>query len=268
MKLLITTTFVVAIAAANVLAECGDADKKALKAFDHAWSVAGQNGDRNTLMTIYADDYVGFPNMESKMTAIENTMSTFEANKANPSAAAQTKYDNYMISCTPVSATIIHRNSTSSGDGTVTYSRSAHFLEKRGGKWQVVSNAGGSLTDSGVIWYLEQEWNDALMNKDKAWFENNFASDFTGVSGTSGQLMNKAQEIADSTSPGTMFDLVETTDVNVRVDGDAAIVTGVFHIKGKDAKGAAFDQRFRYTDVWIKRSGRWVVWASQGTPIK
>lgn len=252
----------------NAFAVCSEADKKALEALDRAWSAAGQNGDRAKLMAIYADDYVGFPAMENKMTAVNNTMATFEQNKANPSAVPQTDYGHYMINCSPVSATIVHRNATKLANGSTVYSRSVHVLEKRGGNWVVVSNAGGPLSDSQVIWYLEQDWNEAIWKKDRAWFEKNFASDFSSISGTSGQLMNKAEDIADTTGPGVTYDLVETTDVNVRVDGNTAIATGVFRTKGKDARGTAFDQRFRYTDVWIKRDGRWVAWSSQGTPLK
>jgi hypothetical protein len=45
-------------------------------------------------------------------------------------------------------------------------------------------------------------------------------------------------------------------------------VTGVNHARGKDEQGKAFDQRFRFTDTFIKRDGRWQVWATQGTVIQ
>ena len=61
--------------------------------------------------------------------------------------------------------------------------------------------------------------------------------------------------------------LAETYDMNVRVDGNVAIVTGVFRTKGKDDKGAAYDRTARFTDTWIKRDGRWQALASQGTMI-
>jgi len=268
MKSIIAVSFLIVWCTANVLAECSAADKKALEAFDRAWSVAGQTGDRAKLMAIYADDYAGFPGMENKTSAINNTMQTFEENKANPSAVPQTEYGHYIVNCSPVSATVTHRNATKLANGSTVYSRSIHMLEKRGGNWVVVSNAGGPLNDAGTLWYLEQDWNNAVWKKDKAWFESNFASDYSGVSGTTGKLANKAQEVADNTDPGMTYDFVETTDMNIRVDGNTAIVTGVFHVRGKDAKNAAFDQRFRYTDVWIKRDGRWLAWASQGTLIK
>jgi ketosteroid isomerase-like protein len=54
----------------------------------------------------------------------------------------------------------------------------------------------------------------------------------------------------------------------VRVEGGNGVVTGISHVKGKDDKGASFDRTVRFTDTFVKRDGRWMVWASQGTEIK
>lgn len=269
MRNVIFTIMLILAASAAVSAQCSDADKKALEALDKAWSVAGQNGDKAALMAIYADDYVGFPAMEVKASAIDNTMRTFERNKTNP-PTSNTTYDHYLISCTPTTATVTHRNSTTTkgadGKEWTTYSRSVHIMEKRGGKWQVVSNAGNALDDNATLWYLEQDWNNALMKRDKAWFEKNYASDFSGVSSTSGNLANKTVEISDIVNDKGL-ELAETTDMNIRVEGNMAVVTGIFRTKGKDEEGVAYDRRARYTDTWIKRDGRWQAWASQSTLI-
>jgi len=259
------TVFLMAWSAA-VFGQCGDADKKAFEAFDKAWTAAGTNGDKSALTAIYADDYAGFPSMQAKGPAIEATMAAFERNKTNPSTATTTG-DHYIINCSPVSATVTHRNVTVAANGNTTYSRSVHILEKRGGKWQVVSNAGNALDDNATIWYLEQDWNDAVLKKDKAWFEKYFASDYSSIDATTGNLANKAQDIAGSVSDKLTMELVETTDMNIRVDGDRAIVTGIFHTKGRDEKGP-FDRKMRYTDTWLKRDGRWLAWASQATNIQ
>ncbi len=273
MKYILGTLVVIAGMFGAAFGQCSDADKKALEAFDRAWGMAGEKGDKAALMNIYADDYMGLPGMQGKTAAIDGTMKAFEDNKKNPNPDKIT-HEHYYISCTPNTATITHRNTIWTADGTggkpeTFYTRSVHFLEKRGGKWQVVSNAGGnSLDDYGTLWYLEQDWNDAVWKQDKAWFEKNYASDFTSISGSSATLMNRAQDIADTVDPKVKMELAETTDMNIRVDGDKAIVTGVFHTKGTDEKGAAFDRKVRYTDVWIKRDGRWQAWSSQGTPMK
>lgn len=268
----ITILLLIASAAISAAAECSDADKKALAAFDAAWTKAGQGGDKTALMAIYADDYMGLPGMQGKPAAIDATMQTFERNKANPAGANKVTADHYITSCTPVTATITHRNTIWTPNGTggkpeTYYSRSVHILEKRGGKWQVVSNAGNDLDDYAVLWYLEQDWNDALLKKDKAWFEANYAADFTSISSTSAKVMSRAEDIADTVDDKSAMELAETTGMNIRIDGNYAIVTGTFRTKGKDDKGKAFDRKIRYTDTWIRRDGRWQAWSSQGTII-
>jgi ketosteroid isomerase-like protein len=224
-------------------------------------------------MGFYADDYVGLPTMQGKADAIATTMRTFERNKANPARADKVTYDHYMISCTPSSATITHRNTVwtpegSGGKPESFYTRSVHVLEKRNGKWQVVTNAGGGgLDDYDVLWYLEQDWNDAVLTKNRAWFEKNYAADFTSISSMSAKVMDRATDISDTVDDKGTMEVVETTDMNIRIDGNYAVITGTFRTKGKDEKGAAFDRKIRYTDTWIRRDGRWQAWSSQGTLI-
>lgn len=254
------------------VAVCSEADTKALEAFDRAWGMAGEKGDKAALMNIYADDFVGLPGGQSKTAAIESTMAAYERNKANPEDADKITHDAYAITCTPTSATITHRNiiSTKNGAGgkpETVWTRSVHFLEKRGGKWQVVCNAGHGMDDYMVLEYLEQDWNDAILNRDKAWFDKNYASDFTGVSSTTGKLANKTEDIDDTINSKETMELVETTDVNIRIDGNRAVATGIFRTKGKDEKGKPFDRKIRYTDTWIKRDGRWQAWATAGALI-
>ena len=272
MKNTVLLITIVLATALSVAAECSDADKQALAALDGKWSKAGQSGDKAALMALYADDYMGLPGMQSKTSAIDATMATFERNKANPAGADKVTYDHYIISCTPMTATITHRNTVWTPDGTggkpeTFYTRSVHFLEKRNGNWQVVSNAGNDLDDYAILWYLEQDWNNAIWKKDKAWFEKNYAADFTSISSTSAKVMSRAEDIADAVNDKSTFDLVETTGMNIRIDRNFAIVTGTFRLKGKDEKGSAFDRKLRYTDTWIRRDGRWQAWSSQGTAI-
>lgn len=271
MKKIITMVLLFAFTSVAAWAQCSESSKKELEAFDRAWGKAGLEGNRDMLMNIYADDYSGLPGMETKTSAITDAVAVYEAEKANPSGEKIT-HEHYMIACTPASATITHRNTVwvpkgANGRPETFYSRSVHVLEKRGGKWQVVSNAGGPLDDQTTLWYLEQDWNNAIHKRDKAWFENNYASSFSSVSSTNARLMNRSQDIADTVGDKSTMDLVETSDMNIRIDGNTAVVTGVFRTKGKDEKGAAFDRRSRYTDTWIKRGGRWQAFATAGTII-
>ena len=147
MKAIITFLIFLAITI-SVFGECSEAEKKALVDFDKAWTEANAKGDPAAIAAFYADEFLVFPALTGKMAAIDGAVAAFERNRANPQAAARTTSDHYMINCTPTTATIVHRNvifnpAANGGSGTTTYGRSVHFLEKRGGKWVAVSNAGG-----------------------------------------------------------------------------------------------------------------------------
>jgi ketosteroid isomerase-like protein len=272
MKRLLGVTLIILTTTMIAFGQCSDADKKKLEAFDRAWGEAGQRGDRAFLQNVFADNYVGLSpaGMLTKTQAIDAAVKQADLDRANPQNTAKVAHDYYMISCTPVSATITHRNIiTGKTDGREwsSYTRSVHFLERSGDHWLVVSNAGQPLNDEGILLYMEQEWNDASKVGDVEWFERNYARDATDVSSRTGVVHSKAEEIASMKSNKQVLDSLELSDLNVRVDGNAAIVTGINQVKGRDAKGQAFDRKTSFTDTYVKRDGRWQVWGTQGTLI-
>ncbi|MGH9930361.1 MAG: nuclear transport factor 2 family protein [Pyrinomonadaceae bacterium] len=272
MKHILGIVFVLLLASPIVFGQCGDADKKKLEAFDRAWGDASRAGDRAALEKIYADNFMGLSatGMVNKTQSIDGAIKQAERDKADAQSVPKVTHDYYMITCTPKSATITHRNvitGTADGKGWTNYSRSVHVLERQGDGWQVVSNAGHPLDDAGILLYMEHEWNDASKMGDVAWFERNYAGDASDISSRTGAIHSKAEEITSMKSDKSVLESLELSDLDVRVEGNAAIVTGVNRVKGKDAQGQAFDRRTRFTDTYIKRDGRWQVWATQGTLI-
>ncbi len=272
MKRIFAISLLIIAAATIALGQCSDADKKKLEEFDRAWGDAGVRGDRAFLQNVFADDYVGIAaaGMVTKAQALDDAVRQAERDRANPNAAKVT-HDYYMITCTPNSATITHRNvatEKASGKERTFYTRSIHILERRGDRWQVVSNAGHPLNDGGVLLYMEHEWNDASKRKDVAWFERNYADDASDISSRTGALHRKAEEIASMKTDKMVLESLELSDLDVRVEGNTAIVTGINHVKGRDEQGQPFARRTRFTDTFIKRDGRWQVWATQGTLIQ
>lgn len=256
-------------APAPLHAQCTDADRAALEALDKSWGEAGQRGDRSYLDALYAGNFVGhsIAGPVDKTTTLANTMRSAELNKINPQPLAIP--DRYLITCTARTATITHRAMQPASNGGIpSYGRSIHFLERVGNRWQVVSTTGHLLDDTALLTYMELEWNDAIRRHDGTWLEANYAPFGIEVSSRTGLLENKAALIASAKADKRIFDALEMSDVNVRVEGDAAVVTGINHARGKDGDGKPFDRRIRFTDTFIKRDGRWQVWASQGTPIQ
>lgn len=252
-------------------AQCTAADKAALEVFDKAWGDAGQRGDRAFLENVYAANFMAHnpAAVVDKAATIANTMTAAERNRANPQPVAVP--DRYMISCTPTTATITHRNTVPPAAGSTaapTYGRSVHFLEKRGNRWQVVSTAGHALGDGALLAYLEQDWNDASIRRDTDWVDRNYAAFATEISSRTGALETKAEALASMKADKMVMESADLSDLNVRVEGDVAVVTGVNRVKGRDAAGKSFDRRVRFTDTFIKRDGRWQVWATQGTVIQ
>lgn len=273
MKRILAVSLLMIAAATVAFSQCSDADKQKLEAFDRAWGEAGVRGDRAALQNVYADSFVGLTSAGSidKTQTINDTMKQFELDKANPQNAVKTTHDYYMITCSPNSATITHRNVVTENEGGkpyTFYTRSVHVLERKGDGWQVVSNAGHPLNDAAVLFYLEREWNDASKRNDMAWVERNYANDATDISSRTGVMHSKAEEIASMKDNKTVLDSLELSDLDARVEGNVAIVTGINHVRGKDDKGVAFERRARFTDTFIKRDGRWLVWATQGTLIQ
>lgn len=254
-----------------MLAECTAAEKKALEELDRAWAEANRTGDRAALQRVIGDDFTGFnpSGTQTKTEAVDSAMEAFEAVRSGQNPPPQLAFDQYMISCTATTATVTHRTTiTANVDGQeqTNYARSVHVLEKRGGRWQVISTTAHPVNDAGMLQYMEREWNDALVNKDTRWFERNFARDYSSISSRSGSLRNKSQDIEEVKA--STITSAELSDINVRVNGDTAVVTGVNRVRGRDKDGKSFDDRLRFTDVFIKRDGRWQVWASQGTRIQ
>jgi len=256
-------------AASPLLAECSQADRAALEAFDKSWGDATVSGDRARMGTFVADDFmtVNVAGMIDKQTTMANAERAAQASKASP--APTVTPDRYVISCTPLTATITHRNTfTDPTTKLPVYSRSVHFLEKQGNGWKAVSNAGSALTDGQQLIYLEQDWNDATIRHDGDWVDRTYASFASDISSRTGGIESKAEAIASARSSKIVYDALDLSDVVSRVEGDVGVVTGVNHVRGKDEQGKAFDRRTRFTDTFIKRDGRWQVWATQGTVIQ
>jgi ketosteroid isomerase-like protein len=89
------------------------------------------------------------------------------------------------------------------------------------------------------------------------------SDDYTLIN-INGQLSNKAQMIEGFKSGQNKLTVDELTDLNVRVYGDVAVVTGKLNVKGtmggKDVTG-----RGMYTRVYVKKGDHWEAVALQQT---
>ncbi len=83
-----------------------------------------------------------------------------------------------------------------------------------------------------------------------------------------GNVYGKTGYISFSATSTIKVDVAEMIDVKVRMHGNTAILTGIYHERGKDKDGP-YDYRDRFTDVWLKAGGRWRLIASHyAIPLK
>lgn len=83
-----------------------------------------------------------------------------------------------------------------------------------------------------------------------------------------GSTYGKTGYLSYSASSSTVVESVEISDMRVRLHGETAVVTGVYHEKGNDSR-QAYDYHDRFTDVWMKKSGKWrLIAAHYAVPSK
>lgn len=110
---------------------------------------------------------------------------------------------------------------------------------------------------------VNREWFEALRKGDAAAFDRLTTQDFV-ITNVSGDVRNKKQML--SNNPAPRFDSTETysdEDVNVRIYGGTAIITGRITTKTLNKPSVSF----RYTNVYVKQAERWKTAASQLTRI-
>ena len=99
---------------------------------------------------------------------------------------------------------------------------------------------------------LVRQWDEAIVKRDTAVLDRLLASEFRFVAGR-----NKAQYLESIKTQGAdEVTSAVSTDLEVLVYGDTAIVTGLDTISGQN-KGQPYTSKWLYTDVWVKRAGRW-----------
>jgi ketosteroid isomerase-like protein len=128
------------------------------------------------------------------------------------------------------------------------------------------SDAQSSTSDEGGrVLGLENAWNHAVEAKDTKALEMLLASTFVAVE-IDGSVSSKSEFLASIKAPAYQPSQAINEQISVQVYGNAAVVVGIFRIKGTE-KGKPYVHRERFTDTWIKRDRGWQCVASQATLI-
>lgn len=106
---------------------------------------------------------------------------------------------------------------------------------------------------------LEDGWARGVVRRDTAMFRRLLDPRFVYTEDAS--VMNKDEVIA-SIRDGDRVERATNSDMIVHEHGNTAVVTGILRLEGR-AKDRPFDKRYRFTDTWLRRGGRWRIIAAQ-----
>jgi ketosteroid isomerase-like protein len=112
-----------------------------------------------------------------------------------------------------------------------------------------------SNDEGGRVLALEKAWNHALEEKDTKALDMLLANTMVSVD-IDGSVQSKSEFLASIKAADYQPSQAVTEQSSVQVYGDAAVVVGVFRIKGTD-KGKAYQHRERFVDTWIKTDSGW-----------
>ena len=122
-------------------------------------------------------------------------------------------------------------------------------------------------SESAKVRALENKITDAYRQRHFDVLASMLDDDFV-ITFEDGNVYGKTGYISFSGTSTIRVEVAEMSDFKVRMHGNTAVVTGVYHEKGMDKDGA-YDYHDRFTDVWIKSSGKWLLVAAHyGIPTK
>ena len=112
---------------------------------------------------------------------------------------------------------------------------------------------------------MEQEDSKAFVKGDTTIVDRDTADSFV-FTAPDGTTSGKADAINMVKNGDLKFESSVLSDFKVMQYGDTAVVTYQSVDKGT-YKGQDISGTVRWTDVWVKRGGKWQVVAGQGTPV-
>jgi ketosteroid isomerase-like protein len=109
----------------------------------------------------------------------------------------------------------------------------------------------------------ENRWEAAIAKHDAVSVGSMVADDFVGVY-FDGKVMSRSSVMAESKKDRDTYKSAANERLAVHTYGpNVAVVVGTAHEKGTGKDGQPFDRKFRFTDTWVERGGRWQCVASQ-----
>jgi len=111
-----------------------------------------------------------------------------------------------------------------------------------------------------AVFALEDEWTRALVKTDTMAFKRLTVPEFVY---TEDNVVMNRKELIHAVATGDKVDWSGNEQMKLYDHGPVAVVTGILVVKGHDKKGKKYTNRYRFTDTWLNRNGRWQAIAAQ-----
>ena len=110
---------------------------------------------------------------------------------------------------------------------------------------------------------MERQAREASIRRDAEFSQRTLAEDYVAITPL-GQVTTKQDTVSARKSGQLRYETINVTDMVVRVYGDTAVVTARADVKGHQL-GEDFSGPYRYTRVWVRRTGHWQAVSYQAT---
>ena len=110
---------------------------------------------------------------------------------------------------------------------------------------------------------MERQAKEASLHRDPDFSQRTLAEDYVAITPL-GQITTKQDTVSARKSGQLRYEAIDVSDMVVRVYGDTAVVTARADVKGHQL-GEDFSGPYRYTRVWVRRTGHWQAVSYQAT---
>ena len=110
---------------------------------------------------------------------------------------------------------------------------------------------------------MEHQAREASLRRDADFSQRTLADDYVAITPL-GTVTTKQDTVSARKSRQLRYDTIDVTDMVIRVYGDTAVVTARADVKGHQL-GEDFSGPYRYTRVWVKKTGHWQAVSYQAT---
>ena len=112
---------------------------------------------------------------------------------------------------------------------------------------------------------LDKELSVATWTGDALWFEQNLSDDYVLIT-PAGTKRTKRDVVSELSTPGMKMDPFDVTEVQIRIHGDSGIVNGRM-LQTFMLGRVRYANDVRYTDVWVKKKGRWLLVSGHASSV-